>query len=183
MKKPLLGVATPQPPLSGGLFFHLLVGGHRFYPPDKGGQGGCFSSREGCSPLPPEIRTFSTAPRSEELHTDVFLIRSKSSLFGRETLLPQSGFTPWLPALECVIMPPVLEPCEFSSRIAKIMRGYTHERRPFDQERKNRDAHRHLRGLRLRGGGADFRHHPKSRDECCARNRRGRPLFAARHGG
>ena len=35
----------------------------------------------------------------------------------------------------------------------KFMRGQLHERRPFDQERENRDADRHLRRLRLRGGG------------------------------
>ena len=54
----------PQPPLSGGLFFHLLVGGHRFYPPDKGGQGGCFSSREGCPIYPLKSGLFQQ-PREE----------------------------------------------------------------------------------------------------------------------
>ena len=52
LKKPLLGVATPQPPLSGGLFFHLLVGGHRFYPPDKGGWGVAFPVERGVPSTP-----------------------------------------------------------------------------------------------------------------------------------
>ena len=51
-------------PLSGGVFFHLLVGGHRFYPPDKGGQGGCFSSREGCPIYPLKSGLFQQ-PREE----------------------------------------------------------------------------------------------------------------------
>ncbi len=64
---------TPQPPLSGGLFFLPPLpegiafyppakGGFFSYPPAKGGRGGCFSSCEG-RPLYPQKRgLFNTIP-------------------------------------------------------------------------------------------------------------------------
>ena len=71
LKKPLSREQPPCPPsLSGGLFFHPLVGGHRLYPPDKGGQGGCFYQSKGVSPLLSKKGSFSTTPRWECLPTD-----------------------------------------------------------------------------------------------------------------
>ena len=72
LEKPLSREQPPSPPLSGGLFFHSLVGGHRLYPPDKGGQGGCFYQSKGVSPLLSKKGSFSTTPRSEELQALVF---------------------------------------------------------------------------------------------------------------
>ena len=67
LKKPLSREQPPCPPLSGGLFFHPLVGGHRLYPPDKGGQGGCFYQSKGVSPLLSKKGSFSTTPLRSEL--------------------------------------------------------------------------------------------------------------------
>ncbi len=67
---------TPQPPLSGGLFFlPPLPEGIAFYPPAKGGffsypltRGGVFFQSRGASPLPPKIWTFQQSPLMAKLY-------------------------------------------------------------------------------------------------------------------
>ena len=80
----------PQPPLSGGLFFHPLVGGHRLYPPDKGGQGGCFYQSKGVSPLLSKKGSFSR----QSPHPLAFDPRRHSSLIpSRRARAPYRGRT------------------------------------------------------------------------------------------
>ena len=50
-------------PLVRGAFLPLSRRGHRLYPPDKGGQGGCFSSREGRPLYPLKRRLIQQPPQ------------------------------------------------------------------------------------------------------------------------
>ena len=81
-------------------------------------------------------------------HTHQLAIQPKRDFFNNpspvgEPSLINQVLCSWLPALLCVIMPPFSNHAKIRKK-NQIMIGPPHERRAFDQERENRDAHGHL---------------------------------------